>query len=664
MKKTLPYGSWPSKISAQHIVSQSLGLAEPKWDGEDLYWLEFRPNEKGRNCIVKKDGNGNISDVIPENMSSRSKANEYGGGSYTVANHIVYFVSGYDQRIYKVDTQTQPIQATAITAEGPYRYADLLIDSHKNRIICIREDHSHKSADDQSHHIEEKAELVAVDCNTGETTVLATGDDFYASPNLSLDGNQLVWISWNHPAMPWESNSVFTAIINSQGTLDDITAIAGVAAGEAPQSHFQPQWSATNTVISICDRDNWWHFYEYKQQNWQPLLKAELNFADAEFATPQWVFGLSTWGFIDVETIACCFNIRNIWQLALINYQTGDCNVIESDCSDIANMAVSNNKFAFIGSNAATPSELAIIDLNSENEDELIFEIVKSIPTDLQEDVFSIPEAIEFGPEGEQAHGFYYPPHNTEYCAADGEKPPLIVMAHGGPTSARSTAFNIKIQYWCSRGFAVVDVNYRGSTGYGRDYRLALNHNWGVKDVEDVCRAANYLVEKGLADANKLAIKGGSAGGYTVLAALTFESTFKAGASHYGIGDLETLATDTHKFESRYLDSLIGKYPEDQSTYVSRSPINHVERLDCPVIFFQGGQDKVVPPNQAEAMVNALNAKEIPVAYVLFPEEGHGFRQANNMIRSVEGELYFYSKIFGFELSEKIEAVEIQNLSI
>ncbi|GAA6166579.1 alpha/beta hydrolase family protein [Sessilibacter corallicola] len=645
----LPYGSWPSDIDAQQLVSQSLGLAEPRWDGDCLYWLEFRPNENGRNCLVKRDNSGDITDLLPNPMSSRTRANEYGGGSYCVSNGTVFFVLADDQRIYQLDADNPQSEPKPVTQPGPYRYADLIFNRQRNEIICVREDHSQPGE-------EETAALVAIDCATGNTKILTCGDDFYASVQLSQDHSQLCWLSWNHPSMPWENTSVFTATITESGELETIKAVKGSAAGEKPQSIFQPRWSANGELLLVTDESNWWRFYKLDSNNqWQSFVALDASTENAEFATPQWVFGLSTWDFLNEDHIIASYTIANEWYLATITISTGELTKIPCQYSDISGVSAHQGKVAFLGATYNQPSELVVSDLSSTH-------VVRGLPSTLNKDVFSKPSAIEFGPESEKAHAFYYPPHNPNYQGPNNEQPPLIVMAHGGPTSARSNAFNIKIQYWCSRGFAVLDVNYRGSTGYGRDYRLALNGQWGISDVDDVCRGAEYLVEKGLADPNKLAIKGGSAGGYTVLAALTFKSVFKAGASHYGIGNLETLVTDTHKFESRYLDSLIGQYPQDKALYEQRSPINYVEQLDCPVIFFQGGADKVVPPNQAETMVKALDEKNIPVAYVLFPEEGHGFRKADNMIRSVEGELYFYSKIFNFDLPENIPAVEIKNI--
>jgi dipeptidyl aminopeptidase/acylaminoacyl peptidase len=648
---TLPYGSWPSEINAQQLVSQSLGLAEPKWDNGCLYWLEFRPQENGRNCLVKRSANGDIVDLLPSPMSSRTRANEYGGGSYCVHAGRVFFVLADDQRIYQLDSTQQNPKPAAITPQGAFRYADLTFNAARNEIICVREDHSQKDA-------EEIAQLVAIDCTTGDTRILASGDDFYSSPQLSGDNNKLCWLSWNHPSMPWENTSAYTATINDSGNLNDVKPVKGVAAGEKPQSIFQPRWSSQDELVLITDQDNWWRFYKLDSNNqWHSFAQLDSSLAQAEFATPQWVFGLSTWDFINQQEIVTAYTIANHWFLATININSGQVTKIPCDYSDISGISAEQGNVAFLGASYNTPSELVVSDTSSHTS-------VRGLTSSLDKKLFSKPEAIIFGPDNEQAHAFYYPPHNPKYRGPDGEKPPLIVMAHGGPTSARSDALNIKIQYWCSRGFAVLDVNYRGSTGYGRDYRLALNGQWGISDVDDVCRGAQYLVDKNCVDPEKLAIKGGSAGGYTVLAALTFKSIFKAGASHYGIGNLETLVSDTHKFESRYLDSLIGQYPQDKAQYENRSPINFVEQLNCPVIFFQGGVDKVVPPNQAETMVNALDNKNIPVAYVLFPEEGHGFRKAENMIRSVEGELYFYSQIFNFELSEDIPAVEIKNIHL
>ena len=402
------------------------------------------------------------------------------------------------------------------------------------------------------------------------------------------------------------------------------------------------------------DRDNWWNLYRYHQEKIESIYPMA-----AEFSYPHWVFGLSTYTFVNAEKIICTYTQNGRWYLAEIDLKTHKLISIETPFSNITSL-ISNGEIAlFIGSSPTTSS--AVISLDLETKDWTVLK--QSSELNLDARYLSVPEAIDFPTEnGLTAHAWYYPPKNPDYQAPETDLPPLLVKSHGGPTAAAGNSLSLKIQYWTSRGFAYLDVNYGGSTGYGRAYRQRLDHQWGIVDVDDCVNGAKFLVQEGKADPNKLAISGGSAGGYTTLAALTFRQTFKAGASHYGVSDLEALATDTHKFEARYLDRLIGPYPEDQATYKTRSPINYTDQLACPVVFFQGLEDKVVPPNQAEMMVEALKQKGLPVAYVPFAEEQHGFRIAANIKRALEGELYFYSQIFGFSLADEVEPLEILNL--
>ena len=649
------FGSWPSKISADQLVAQSLRLAEPRWDGDYLYWLESRPEEKGRNCIVRAKVGGAPKDVLPAPISTRSKANEYGGGCYCVAEGVVYFVAADDQRIYRYDTNLEKPYPEPISREAPFRFADLTFDPHRQRLLAVKENHTKENK-------EETVSIVSLDALGRDCFTLVEGADFYSSLSLSPSGQFLAWLSWNHPDMPWTNNRCTVAELNADGTIENYQIIAGSALDPTPQSLFQPLWDSKDELYIVSDMDNWWRIYHVDNdadddQLLRPVLSQPPT--DGEFATPQWVFGLSTWGFLNDNTIIASYVQNGVGKLCTIDIHRHEWHEIKTHWSQFAALVAGDGRAAMIAANYSNAGTLAVWQ-NDHGEDQ--WQTIKKINSTLSPNSLSQPEAISFGPSNEQAYGFYYPPFNGNNIGLKGEKPPLIVLVHGGPTAQASTALNIKIQYWCSRGFAVVDVNYRGSTGFGRNFRLSLDRQWGVSDVADVCHATDYLVSRGLADPERTAIKGSSAGGYTVLAALTFSDTFKAGASLYGIGDLESLVLDTHKFESRYLDHLVGQYPEEIDIYHARSPIHHVQNLNCPVIFFQGDEDKVVPPNQAEAMVAALKEKGLPVAYVLFNGEGHGFRQGDNIVRAIESELYFYSKIFGFELGESIEPVVIENL--
>ncbi|MBD2310072.1 S9 family peptidase [Desertifilum sp. FACHB-1129] len=634
-----PYGSWKSPITSELIVSGSIGIGGVVLDGDLLYWVEGRPSEGGRYVIVQRTPAGETTDVNPPPFNARTRVHEYGGGAYFVAEGIVYFSNFADQRIYrqKVGEQPQPL-----TPEGDYRYADAILDRPHHRLICVREDHTGEG--------EPQNTIVSIDLDTGECQVLVSGDDFYASPRLSPEGSQLCWLSWNHPNLPWDGTELFTASLQADGSLDKPQLVAGGVS----ESIFQPEWSPDGLLYFVSDRDNWWNLYHYRDGKIEPLCPKE-----AEFGLPLWVFGMATYTFASADEIICTYTEAGNWFLASLDVQTGQLQTIETPYSSISAPLVSQGKAIFTGGSATEPTAIVQLDLAS-GEVEVIRQ---STRLKVEEGYLSIPQPIEFPTEnGLTAYGFFYPPTNQDFRAPEGTKPPLLVKSHGGPTAATSSTFNLKIQYWTSRGFAVLDVNYGGSTGYGREYRQRLKERWGIVDVDDCANGAKYLAQQGLVDGDKLAIAGGSAGGYTTLAALTFRDVFKAGASHYGVSDLEALATDTHKFESRYLDGLIGPYPERQDLYIARSPIHHTDRLACPAIFFQGLEDKIVPPNQAEAMVNAIKAKGLPVAYITFAEEQHGFRKAENIQRSLDGEFYFYARIFGFEPAESIEPIPIENL--
>lgn len=645
--RVAPYGSWQSPISASFLTAKTVRLSEPQGDGDDIYWLESRPNEKGRNALVYLNAQGEKHDLLPAPLSIRTRANEYGGAAYTVSQGVVYAVLDNDQRIYRLQAGSSSL--SPLSPEGNFCYADFCIDEQRQRLICVREDHSSPDSEARCDIIALPLDGSALD-DPAAIQVLVSGADFYSNPRLSPDGTQLSWLSWMHPQMPWDGTECYLAQLDHDG---DITSVQHIA-GSAQESIFQPQWSPAGDLFFVSDRSNWWNLYRWNGRAAQAIYPME-----AEFATPQWVFGMSTYGFIDAGQILCCYSQNGQWYLATLELTDSKLTVISSVLTDISAIHASHGRALLLG---ASPSQNAAL-YRFDPAGQHFHLLANSSSNSLDESYLSHPKALHFPTsDGESAHGFYYPPHNPDFVAPSDNLPPLIVMCHGGPTAATESSLNIKIQYWTSRGFAVLDVNYRGSTGNGRRYRDRLKNNWGVTDVIDVCSGADYLITQGLVDQHKIAIRGSSAGGYTVLAALTFSNRFNAGASLYGIGDLETLVRDTHKFESRYLDNLVGAYPKEQSVYQARSPIHHIDQLNCPVIFLQGLADKVVPPNQAEAMVNALNQKGIANAYVTFEEEGHGFRQAQNIERAIEAELFFYSKVFDFELTENIEPIAIRHL--
>lgn len=645
--QTAPYGSWKSPITSDLIVAGSIRLGEVRLEGTDLYWSEGRPSEGGRSVVMQRTATGEIVEITPAApFNVRTRVHEYGGGAYQVSQGTVYFSNFADQRLYQQKPGHDPIPLTP--ADLDLRYADAILDPVQNRLICVREDH--RSPD------QEPINTIVSLSLTGEPTageVLVSGSDFYAFPRLSPDGKQLAWISWNHPDMPWDGTELGVAEINPDGTLGATQFIAG----GRTESIFQPEWSPDGGLYFVSDRTGWWNLYRWDggEGGIEPLCPR-----DAEFGLPLWVFGMTTYGFESAESLICTYIEAGIQHLARLNTRSRELSEISTPYSSISGLRVAGKTIAFLGGSTTQPSAVVRMDLSTG----AIEELRQASQIEVESGYLSIPETIEFPTDnGLTAYGFYYAPLNKDYLAPPADRPPLLVKSHGGPTAATSASFNLGIQYWTSRGIAVLDVNYGGSTGYGRDYRERLKPKWGIVDVADCINGAKYLVQQGWVDGDRLCIDGGSAGGYTTLAALTFENVFKAGASYYGVSDLSALARDTHKFESRYLDGLIGKYPEEAEIYTARSPIHHIDQLSCPVIFLQGDEDKIVPPNQAEMMVDALKAKGLPVAYVLFEGEQHGFRKAENIKRALDSELYFYSRVFGFELAEAIEPVKIENLS-
>lgn len=639
-----PYGSWRSPITSDLIVAGTVRLGQIELDGEDVYWIEGRPAEKGRNVIVRRSPNslgGATVDLTPQPFNARTLVNEYGGGSFTVSNGEAFFSNFSDQRLVRVAAGSEP---TAVTPESKFRFADGFIDRRRNRMVCVREDHSIAGR-------EAVTTLVAVDLANGEQTILAEGNDFYSSPRLSADGNQLAWLEWNHPNMPWDGSELWLADVLGDGSLANKKLIAGGSA----ESVFQPEWSPGGELFFVSDRSNWWNLYRWRSGAVESVCPM-----DAEFGLPQWVFGMATYGFVSPEKIVCAYVQSGFSRLALVNVESGTIETIATPYTQIEGVRCAAGKAVFFAGSPRETSAIVRFDPATRQ-----FETLRrSSELAIDSAYVSAPQAIEYPTErGLTAHGFFYPPQNKDFVAPVNERPPLLVMIHGGPTSAASPTLKLGIQYWTSRGIAVLDVNYGGSTGYGRAYRERLKGNWGVVDVDDCVNGARFLAEQGHVDADRLAITGGSAGGYTVLCALAFRDVFKAGASHYGVSDLAALEVDTHKFESRYTHSLVAPYPEGAELYRQRSPIHHTDKLNAPVIFFQGLEDKVVPPNQSEMMVEALRRKNLPVAYVTFEGEQHGFRQAANIKRAMDGELYFYSRIFGFELAESVEPVPIENLS-
>jgi dipeptidyl aminopeptidase/acylaminoacyl peptidase len=636
-----PYGSWHSPITADLLLGGTVNLSQPLIDGEFVYWLEGRPLEGGRNVVVRRSEAGGEEDVTPPDFNVRTRVHEYGGGDYMVGDGVVYFANYVDQRIYQQRPGATP---QAITPEAALRYADFMLDTARGRLICIREDHRQTDR-------EALNSLVAVPLDGGEQVVIAEGNDFYASPRLSHDGRRLAWLAWKHPNMPWDGTELWLADVAADGSLINRQLVAGGPS----ESIFQPEWSPDGKLYFISDRTGWWNLYRLRGRDVSPESLYQM---DAEFGLPQWVFGMSTYAFNGPDEIICTYTRDGARSLARLDAATGGLHNINTDWQGTY-LRAGGGRVVYIGASPTQPPAVVRLDPATG-----AFEVLRrSTAVEVDDGYVSVAQAVEFPTEGGlTAHGYFYRPRNRDYAAPVGELPPLIVMSHGGPTSSRNGDLNLAYQYWTSRGFALLDVNYGGSTGYGRAYRERLNGNWGVVDVDDCINGAHYLVEQRLVDGERLIIRGGSAGGYTTLCAITFRDVFKAAASHFGVSDAEALARDTHKFESRYTDNLLGPYPERRDLYTARSPIHAAQNCSAALILFQGLEDKVVPPDQSEAMFIAARNRELPVAYLVFEGEGHGFRQASNIKRAIEAELYFYGRVFGFDLAEVVEPVEIENL--
>ena len=598
-----------------------------RWDGDDLYWSELRPDEGGRIVVCRRSPDGAIADVTPQGFNARSRVHEYGGGHYAVKEGTVFFTNFSDQRLYRQDSRSGDGLPRPITPEADIRHADMLVDQARGRVIAVREDHTTGAP-------EAVNTIVAVDVDgRREPITLASGNDFYSTPQLSPDGNRIAWQTWNHPNMPWDGAEVWIGELDRDGHVVSSRRIAG-GENEAVQ---QPSWSPEGELYFVSDRNDWWNIYRARGEGDEPVCRRA-----AEFGAPQWIFGQRFYDFNGPDEIACIYSDNAGSKLGRIDLNTGQLHHVELFYTSLHNIQVHGGKVAMYAGTSTLAERVLVIDLET-----LAQEVVKvANPAHIEQGYFSIPKPIEFPTEqGKTAHALYYTPRNQDHEAPPGEKPPLIVLVHGGPTGSAGPTYPFEYQYWTSRGFALVDVNYGGSSGYGRAYRQRLNGEWGVVDVDDCINAARYLIDEGLVDPHRVVVTGGSAGGYTVLLSLTKRDFYNAGSSHYGIGDLELFIQETHKFESHYCEALVGPYPQRVDIYRDRSAIHFAGNLKCPVILFQGLEDKIVPPDQAETFVKACQEKGLPYAYIAY-----------------EGELYFLSRVFGFEPADHIEPVRIENL--
>jgi dipeptidyl aminopeptidase/acylaminoacyl peptidase len=653
MSATTPYGEWASPITAELVVRSAAAIGDVRVDPVtgSVWWSESRPEEGGRITLVRRDADGATREVLDSPWSARTRVHEYGGGAWWTHGDTVWFASWADQRLHRLDPdRPEPLP---VTPEPPiacgWRYADGVVSPDGHWIVCVREAHC---LADGTPLEEARNEIVALPADgSSEPTVLVSGSDFVSSPRLDGTGTRLAWLVWDHPRMPWDGTELWTAEVIWDDTLPHLGQPV-FQAGGPDEALVQPEWLPDGGLLVVSDRDEWWNLYRVAGDGHLVALAP----IDAEVATPPWVFGQSRYAMLDDGRIA----------LAATRDGTDRLMVLADERLDEV-----PNPFSAVGALRAVPGGVVALAAGFDAEPAVVRIDLGAVPTvevlrtprDLGLDPawFSPPEPISFPTSGGRtAHGLYYPPTNPDHVGPDDERPPLLVLIHGGPTSAARPQLQLSTQFWTSRGFGVVDVNYAGSTGYGRAYRRQLDEQWGIVDVDDCVAAAEHLVATDRVDPARLLIRGGSAGGFTTLSALALRDTFAAGASAYGVADLDALAHDTHKFESRYLDGLIGPLPEAAATYRERSPLHHLDGFDRPLIVFQGLEDEIVPPNQSEAIVAAVEAKGVPVAYVPFEGEQHGFRRAENIRRVLEAELWFYGQVIGFDPADPIEPVDIR----
>jgi len=644
-KRPLPYGSWPSPLAAIDVAAASVRMSDVHARDGQLYWIELRPEERGRSVLVSRQADGRIADVTPAPFNVRTRVHEYGGLSYAVAGSRMVFCHFADQLVYVQDRGSLP---RAVTPPG-YRYADFQLRDD-GTLFAVREDHTGPG--------EPTNTVVAFDLtqsHEGAGRVLFDDADFVAYPRSSPAGDRLAFIRWDHPRMPWDGSELVVGSIRN-GTLVD----PQVVAGGPEESVLEPQWDADGTLYFLSDRTGWWNLYRWRDGQTQAVAPQAV-----EFGGPLWLVGHTTYALTGDGHAICRICQRAVDELVAIDLRTGTTTPVPLPYVMIDSIAQTDPATTVVLAWPADgPAALVSVDVRQGTHDV----VHQPSPNTLRASAISRAEAIEFptaaGPGGEprRAHAFFYSPVHPDYEGPPGEAPPAIVEVHGGPTAHADAAFRPKVQYWTTRGFAMVDVNYGGSTGYGRAYRERLDGQWGIVDVEDVVAAVDYLATTGRIDPQRTIIRGGSAGGYTVLAALAETRRFAAGINYFGVSDLEALVADTHKFEARYLDRLLAPLPEGRDLYVARSPIHHLDALDAPLLTLQGSEDKVVPPEQSRAIVAAVARRGRPVAYLEFDGEQHGFRQAANIVRALEAELYFLGRVFGFTPADRLEPIPIENL--
>ncbi|HEU4353977.1 MAG TPA: S9 family peptidase, partial [Actinomycetota bacterium] len=627
------------------IAEAGVRLAQPWVQGDVVSWLELRPNEGGRTVLCRADPWGSAEDVTPPGSDVRDKVHEYGGAPYALHEGTVVFANFADQRLYRLSSGSSPQPITPAPPEaGAYRYADMRVSPDGRLVVCVRERHAGEEL------AVNELVMLPLDGST-EPWAIASGRDFYAAPRFSPDGARLAWLEWDMPRMPWDGTELMLADV-ADGRLGPARLVAGGPA----ESVFQPEWSPDGVLHFVSDRTEWWNLYRQEadgsQRNLTPL--------EAEFGVPLWEFGYATYAFLSDGRIVCVYRRDGVHHLGMLDPATSE--LLDLDvpytCFDPPFLHADGTRIGFIGSSPTEPPQVVTLDLATRAVD--VLRVSEESGVDAA--YLSVPEPIAFPTSDGLAYAYHYPPTNPDVAAPKGELPPLIVKSHGGPTGEAIPELDLEIQYFTSRGFAVVDVNYGGSTGYGRPYRERLYGRWGIVDVADCIGAARWLCEQGKADPDRLVVTGGSAGGYTTLCALTFHDVFACGTSYFGVADLEPFAASTHKFELKYMDLLVGPLPETAEIWRERSPVRHAERLSRPLLLLQGLEDEVVPPSQAEIMVEALEAKRIPYAYLAFDGEQHGFRKAETIVRAIEAELTFYGRILGFEPADDLPPLQIHHL--
>lgn len=621
-----PHGAWRSPLTAERIAVGALRLARTRVDRGHVHWLEGRPTEGGRQVLMRARPGGVAAEWAPPGSDVRSHVHEYGGGEYLVHAGELFCVEASDPRVHRATRRAlEPLQA----ALPGSRYADLALSPDGRWLVAVEERSGPGS--------QTANRLVALPVAGGSGRVVCDRHDFVSSPRFSPDGRRLAFTAWDHPAMPWDGSRLLVQGFGREGPEGSPRVVAG---GER-ESVFQPEFSPSGRLTFVSDRTGWWNLYQEREGGVAALCPRR-----AEFGRAQWALGTTTYGFVDEARILCAFTEAGRDRIGLLELGPGRLSSFDLPLSAVDDLHVEGTLAAFVAAGPERPPAVCAFHV----EEGRLETLRESLALELDPAGISRPEILEYPTDdGDRVYGFLYRPRSARFGGPPGEPPPLLVAVHGGPTSHARPALDPGVQYWTQRGFALLDVNYGGSTGYGRALRERLRGGWGVVDVADCANAARAVAAEGLADSGRLAIRGSSAGGYTALCAIATTHVFQAGCSRYGIGDLEALVRDTHKFEAHYLDGLVGAYPEQRALYRARSPLHAADGIRCPVLFLQGLDDPVVPPSQAEAMVAALARHGIPHAYVAFPGERHGFRRAENLRTALEVELAFYGFVFGFE---------------